>query len=203
MAHMSERKKTGKEFEPKNGIKLHLGCGRRYIPGFIHIDLADYPHIDYKTDISDLPMFGDESVDLLYCCHALEYFERQEAQEKVLPEWHRVLKRSGMLRLAVPDFEALVKVYQEYRDLGLVLGPLYGRMVIETPQERKTIYHKTVYDFRSLKDILEETGFTNIHRYDWRKTVHKDYDDFSQAYIPHMDKEKGLLISLNIEAEKS
>jgi predicted SAM-dependent methyltransferase len=200
---MSERKKTGKEFEPKNGIKLHLGCGRRYIPGFIHIDLADYPHIDYKTDISDLPMFGDESVDLLYCCHALEYFERQEAQEKVLPEWHRVLKRSGMLRLAVPDFEALVKVYQEYRDLGLVLGPLYGRMVIETPQERKTIYHKTVYDFRSLKDILEETGFTNIHRYDWRKTVHKDYDDFSQAYIPHMDKEKGLLISLNIEAEKS
>ena len=203
MAHISERKKTGKEFEPKNGIKLHLGCGRRYIPGFIHIDLADYPHIDYKTDISDLPMFGDESVDLLYCCHALEYFERQEAQEKVLPEWHRVLKRSGMLRLAVPDFEALVKVYQEYRDLGLVLGPLYGRMVIETPQERKTIYHKTVYDFRSLKDILEETGFTNIHRYDWRKTVHKDYDDFSQAYIPHMDKEKGLLISLNIEAEKS
>ena len=203
MAHISERKKTGKEFEPKNGIKLHLGCGRRYIPGFIHIDLADYPHIDYKTDISDLPMFGDESVDLLYCCHALEYFDRQEAQEKVLPEWHRVLKRSGMLRLAVPDFEALVKVYQEYRDLGLVLGPLYGRMVIETPQERKTIYHKTVYDFRSLKDILEETGFTNIHRYDWRKTVHKDYDDFSQAYIPHMDKEKGLLISLNIEAEKS
>ena len=203
MAHMSERKKTGKEFEPKNGIKLHLGCGRRYIPGFIHIDLADYPHIDYKTDISDLPMFGDESVDLLYCCHALEYFDRQEAQEKVLPEWYRVLKRSGMLRLAVPDFEALVKVYQEYRDLGLVLGPLYGRMVIETPQERKTIYHKTVYDFRSLKDILEETGFTNIHRYDWRKTVHKDYDDFSQAYIPHMDKEKGLLISLNIEAEKS
>jgi len=203
MAHMSERKKTGKEFEPKNGIKLHLGCGRRYIPGFIHIDLADYPHIDYKTDISDLPMFGDESVDLLYCCHALEYFDRQEAQEKVLPEWYRVLKRSGMLRLAVPDFEALVKVYQEYRDLGLVLGPLYGRMVIETPQERKTIYHKTVYDFRSLKDILEGTGFTNIHRYNWRKTVHKDYDDFSQAYIPHMDKEKGLLISLNIEAEKS
>jgi predicted SAM-dependent methyltransferase len=29
-------------------IKLHLGCGKRYIPGFIHIDLADYPHIDYK-----------------------------------------------------------------------------------------------------------------------------------------------------------
>jgi len=202
MARISERKKTGKEFKPKGGIKLHLGCGKRYIPGFIHIDLADYPHIDYKADISDLSMFGDESVDLIYCCHALEYFDRQEVQERVLPEWHRVLKHGGVLRLAVPDFEALIKAYQKYAELSIVLGPLYGRIVIETGHESKTIYHKTVYDFRSLKDILEGAGFTNIRRYDWRKTVHKDYDDFSQAYIPHMDKEKGLLISLNVEAEK-
>jgi predicted SAM-dependent methyltransferase len=202
MAHISEQKKTGKEFKPKGKIKLHLGCGKRYIPGFIHIDLDNYPHIDYKADISYLSMFGDESVDLVYCCHALEYFDRQEAQEKVLPEWHRVLKRGGVLRLAVPDFEALVKVYQKYAEVSKVLGPLYGRMIIETGNGSKTIYHKTVYDFRLLKDILERVGFTNIHRYDWRKTVHKDYDDFSQAYIPHMDKEKGLLISLNVEAEK-
>lgn len=45
-------------------------------------------------------------------------------------------------------------------------------------------------------------GFKDVRRYDWRQTEHKDYDDFSQAYIPHMDKENGLLISLNIEATK-
>ena len=202
MARMSEQKKTGKESKLEGGIKVHLGCGKRYIPGFVHVDLADYPHIDYKTDISDLPMFANESVDLIYCSHALEYFDRQEAQEKVLPEWHRVLKRGGVLRVAVPDFEALVEVYHKYGDLSKLLGPLYGRMVIETGDGSKTIYHKTVYDFRSLKDMLEAAGFTNVHRYDWRDTVHKDYDDFSQAYIPHMDKEKGLLISLNVEAEK-
>ena len=202
MARISGRKKTAKESKPNDGIRLHLGCGKRYIPGFIHVDLDDYPHIDHKANISDLPMFGDESVDLIYCCHALEYFDRQEAQEKVLPEWHRVLKHGGVLRLAVPDFEALVEVYQKYDELSKVVGPLYGRMVIETGQGHKTLYHKTVYDFRSLRDILEGVGFTNVRRYDWRKTVHKDYDDFSQAYIPHMDKEKGLLISLNVEAEK-
>jgi len=27
-------------------------------------------------------------------------------------------------------------------------------------------------------------------------------DDHSQAYLPHMDKENGILISLNIEATK-
>jgi predicted SAM-dependent methyltransferase len=65
-------------------IKLHLGCGKRYIPGFIHIDLADYPHIDYKRDIADLSIFPVESVDLIYCSHALQYFDREEALQRVL-----------------------------------------------------------------------------------------------------------------------
>jgi predicted SAM-dependent methyltransferase len=184
-------------------IKLHLGCGKIYIPGFIHIDLADYPHIDYKRDISDLPMFEDNSVDLIYCCHALEYFDRQEAQN-VLKEWYRVLKKGKILRIAVPDFEAIVKVYLKYKDLNHIgiLGPLYGKMVIKTPEGERITYHKTVYDFESLKEVLESVGFKNIQRYNWRETVHKDYDDFSQAYIPHRDKEKGILISLNIKAKK-
>jgi predicted SAM-dependent methyltransferase len=182
-------------------IRLHLGCGKRYIPGFIHIDLADFPHIDYKHDIRHLPMFAENSVDLIYCCHAFEYFDRVEGLE-VLGEWYRVLKPGGILRLAVPDFEALVKVYLQYGDLSLIHGPLYGRMAIHTPTGEKVIYHKTVYDFSSLKEILEKAGFRNVRRYDWRKTIHKDYDDYSQAYIPHMDKEHGMLISLNVEANK-
>lgn len=202
MAPISERKKTARGSRLDGDMKLHLGCGKRYIPGFVHVDLDDYPHIDYRTDISDLSMFDAQSVELIYCCHALEYFDRQDAVAKVLPQWHRVLKHGGRLRLAVPDFEALVKVYQQYADITKVLGPLYGRIVIETGQGSQAVYHKTTYDFQSLKDILEGAGFTNVHRYDWRSTVHKDYDDFSQAYIPHMDKEKGLLISLNVEADK-
>ncbi len=65
-----------------------------------------------------------------------------------------------------------------------------------------TCYQSTVYDFSSLKKLLEENGFWNVCRYDWRQTIHKDFDDFSQAYFPHMNKERGLLISLNIEAIK-
>ena len=199
---MLERMKIGEGFNHNMNreIKLHLGCGKRYIPGFVHIDLDDYPHIDYRSEISDLSMFKDDSVDLIYCCHALEYFDREESR-KVLKEWHRVLKPEGILQIAVPDFEALFKVYAQYKDLNMILGPLYGRIVIKTSEGKKIVYHKTVYDFKSLKEILELAGFKNVHRYDWRETVHKDYDDFSQAYIPHMDKEHGLLISLNVECE--
>lgn len=165
------------------------------------MDLADYPHIDHRSDIRHLPMFPDASADLLYSCHALEYFDRVEALE-VLREWRRVLKPGGVLRLAVPDFEALVQVYRKYGDLNKVHGPLYGRIDISTPSGPSRLYHRTTYDFEALRSLLESVGYRSVRRYDWRKTIHKDYDDFSQAYVPHMDKDHGILISLNVEATK-
>lgn len=184
--------------------QLYLGAWKRHIPGFIHIDLDDQPNLDYRHDIRSLPMFADNSADLIYTSHSFEYFDRAEG-EKVLKEWCRILKHGGVLRIAVPDFEAIVKVYLKYnKDLGHkgILGPLYGKMPIKEKGKDKIIYHKTAYDFKSLKKVLQSAGFKNIHRYNWKKTIHKDYDDHSQAYIPHMDSKKGILISLNMEATK-
>ena len=98
----------------------------------------------------------------------------------------------------------MVSIYEQTGDLGKILGSIYGRMLVKTgDSEEQAIYHRTIYDFSSLKRLLEENGFSDIHRYDWCKTIHKNYDDFSQDYFPHMDKERGLLlISLNVEATK-
>lgn len=184
-------------------LKLHLGCSNRYIPGFVHIDVDDLPHIDYCHDIATLPMLKNNTVDLIYSCGTFEYFDRDEAKE-VLKEWKRVLKPKGTLRLSVPNFESIVKVYLKYdKDLDHrgILGPLFGKWSITSKKGKKFIYQKTVYDFKSLKKVLEAAGFRKYKRYDWQKTIHKDYDDYSQAYIPHMDK-KGIQICLNIEAQK-
>lgn len=181
-------------------IWLHLGCGKRNFPSFINVDLADFNHIHYRRKVEDLSCLRDNYADLIYSSHTFEYFDRSQAID-VLREWRRVLKKGGILRLAVPDFEALAKVYKKYGKLDMIVGPLYGRWPI--PGTNKIVYHKTVYDFPSLKKILEDNGFTGVRRYDWRKTPpHADCDDYSQAYIPHMDKEKGILISLNIQALK-
>jgi predicted SAM-dependent methyltransferase len=176
-------------------VNLHVGCGEKYIPGFIHIDLRKFPHVDHVASADKLDMFKDNSVDLIYSCCMLEHFKRYETED-VLKEWYRVLKPGGILRLSVPDFEKLVEVYLKYHDLKLVLGPLVGR------QNYPENTHYNVFDFATISEILKKVGFKKIYRYDWRKTIHKDYDDYSQAYIPHMDKEHGLLISLNLEAVK-
>lgn len=181
-------------------MKLHLGCGKRHILGddWIHVDLANFPHIDYQHDIRTLPMFADNSIDLVYACHVLEYFDRQEAIE-ALREWRRVLRPDGVLRLSVPDFTALCGLYAATGDLSKVIGPLYGRMEIA---DDVLIYHRTVYDRETLSDLLWKVGFVLIRPWNWRETEHAEVDDFSQAYYPHMDKEHGLMISLNLEAVK-
>ena len=38
-----------------------------------------------------------------------------------------------------------------------------------------------------------------MQQWDWREVDHGKYDDHSQAYYPHMDKENGIAVSLNIE----
>ena len=182
-------------------IKLHLWSGKRYIPWFIHIDIQDYEHIDYKISIDDLNMFKDNSVDLIYACHVLEHFKRKEFK-KVLKEWFRVLKNDWILRISGPWFEEMLEIYlnhpkKEYRwNLNLILWWLIWW------QTNIYDFHYIVFDFKTLSSILKEIWFKEVKRYNWRETEHANIDDYSQAYIPHMDKENWLPISLNIEAIK-
>jgi predicted SAM-dependent methyltransferase len=178
-------------------IKLHLGCGKRNFPGFIHVDKDPWEHVDYQRDIKDLSVFKDNSVDLIYVCHCFNAFDDDEAKE-ALKEWNRVLKKGGILRIAVPDFDGIVKAYAKFKDLRLV-----KRLVTGYYEGKSGVdYHKAVYDEKTLRDLLLMCGFSKVDRYDWRKTEHAQYDDYSQAYLPHMDKENGVHVSLNLEAVK-
>lgn len=177
--------------------KLHLGCGKRnFGDSWFHIDSGDFSHLDYK-DVTNLS-FKNNSVDIIYASHLIAYFDREEIV-LVLNEWKRVMKEGAILRIATPNFDAMTKLYQDGAySLPNFLGPLYGKMKMG----EKTIYHKTVYDYNSLSDLLLNIGFKDVQKYDWRKTEHAHIDDCSQAYLPHMDKENGVLISLNIECKK-
>ena len=180
-------------------MKLHLGCGKRYLDGFVHVDLAEFDHVDFITTLGNLEMIDAESVDEIYSSHAFEYYDRFAGLE-VLKEWRRVLKWGGKIFLTVPDFDQLISIYAETKDLSKVIGPLFGRWDIN----QSFHYHKTVYNFTTLRNSLSEVGFREIKRFDpteYLSSIDPNFDDHSLAFYPHMDK-NGIPVSLAISALK-
>lgn len=176
-------------------MKLHLGCGKKHIPGFVHIDVRSYKHINYVGEVDKLRFIKNGSCTLVYSCHVLEHFTK-EYIPTVLKEWHRVLSPGGICRISVPDFAALCRLYLVNQNLDEIIGPIFGR------QDYLYNIHRTIFDYETLGTYLIKAGFETVRPWNWRKTEHAGVDDYSQAYIPHMQKEKGTLISLNMEGIK-
>ena len=181
-------------------MKLHLGCGKRFLPGFYHIDIEPFPHVNLVTSIDKLSSIQSGVVELIYSSHAFEYFSRGESRG-VLVEWFRVLRPGGKLMLVVPNFRTLVEIYLQTSDLGLILGPLFGEWENESAGR---IFHKMTWDRTWLCSYLKEAGFENPSEFDpveFLNGIDPNYDDFSLAFFPHMNR-SGRQISLCIQASK-
>jgi predicted SAM-dependent methyltransferase len=181
-------------------IKLNVGCGSKKIHGYLNIDTRPDCNPDKIMDISKISSeFKD--VDVIYACHVLEHLPPNRnlgiaSLYDVLNDWYVSLKYGGILRIAVPDAEAAMKYYLMHGDLAILSGFFHGGM------KHINDIHYTTWDFTKLKECLQIKGFKDIRRYDWRTTEHNYIDDYSQSYLPHMDKNNGILMSLNVEATK-
>ena len=185
----------------KNGCKINVGCGDRKMWGYVNVDIRPEVKPDAICDVSKLSSkFSDAKV--IYACHVLEHFPSSASEfapvtwEDVLSDWVTTLGKDGILRLSVPDLHAVCSRYLMDNDLDEVKTFFFGG------QKYDHDFHFHGWDFESLKCDLQEAGLTDIKLYDWRKTDHFYIDDYSQAYLPHMDKAGGQLMSLNVEARK-
>ena len=75
-------------------------------------------------------------------------------------------------------------------------------MSINTPLGKRTVQHQALYDIPTLNKLFTIHRFHNISLWDWQDTEHSAIDDYSQAYWPHMQKNDGNLMSLNLQAQK-
>ena len=172
--------------------RLHLGSGRKRIPGYLNVDGDEDTKPDIIAIINDLSKIETDSADAVYACHVLEHTPRGAVQE-VLEEWHRVLRPGGELRVAVPDFGAIVLLYLDGVHLERLWGLLYGG--------GKTIWddHQVVLDYETLCTYLTRAGFHSMRKYDAEDWLRGLFDkvgiiDFSTAVINEQ------LISLNVLA---
>lgn len=91
-------------------IRLNWGCGPRPAPGWLNSDIAAGPGIDLPCDIRDGLPLGDGAVDYAVAIHALQDLPFVDLC-RALSELRRVLRRGGVLRLALPDLDRAISAY--------------------------------------------------------------------------------------------
>ena len=97
---------------------LNLGCGSRYHPDWINIDIAPQCPEVIQHDLSCGIPLPDASCAVVYHAAVLEHMRRADAAV-FLVECHRVLKSGGIVRVGVPDLEKICQLYLSRLAAGL------------------------------------------------------------------------------------
>ncbi len=97
---------------------LNLGCGSRYHPDWINIDIASQGPGVIQHDLSQGIPLPDSTCDVVYHTAVLEHLRCSDAK-KFLVECFRVLRPGGIIRVGVPDLEKICKLYLSKLDAAL------------------------------------------------------------------------------------
>lgn len=136
-------------------VRLHLGSGDKYWPGWVNVDL--HAKADINCDITKLP-FESNYADEIQAHHVLEHLHRKEAGP-ALYEWYRVLKPNGKIVLELPSLDKIARMIVEgEKNQRLTLLGLYG-----DPRDPKPdMLHKWGYSVAELTDLLTGVGFREV-----------------------------------------
>lgn len=155
----------------KRPVMLNVGCGTDYKKGWINIDNNSDNNIkklDLNWDLRNPLPYEDESVDFIFNEHFIEHLTVEEGI-RANQDFMRVLKKGGVLRIATPDLEDVVALYQNKNwRKHTVLGN-HGLDFVKTRAELINMGfswwgHKWLYDWEELERRLHEAGCSKIKR---------------------------------------
>lgn len=154
--------------------KLQVGCWPYLREDWINSELygsADLVPIDL---LRPLPL-PDASIHYIFSEHVHEHFSLDQGNF-MLRKFFRVLKKNGKVRIATPDLAFLIDLYQKKKtpvqkryiqwssDLFLADIDAYHETFVINNFVRAW-GHQFIYDFASLKLMLERVGFVDIRRF--------------------------------------
>jgi len=188
---------------------VNLGSGTRAIPGFINIDFFTTPGIDYGADLRYPLMIGSDVVDGIFCEHTLEHLNYRET-DTLLSECRRILKPGGAIRIVVPDLSMFLRNYCDgNREWFREWERLMFRESVVAERSKRTLGspleaigfvtqeygHSSCWDFETLRNHLERSGFRNIAQISFGKGT-------CEQLLVDLDAEDRKFVSIYVEALK-
>jgi GT2 family glycosyltransferase len=155
-------------------LRLHLGCGETYLPGYLNIDFPSQHHTvqrtskaDVHADIRELT-YPPDSVGEIRLHHVFEHFDRATAV-RLLIEWYEWLRVGGRLVIETPDFEKSARAFIHKRgakDRFKVLRHIFGS------HEAPWAVHLDGWYQAKFELFLGSLGYRNLvfSLSDWRGT---------------------------------
>lgn len=103
----------------KQNMKLlNLGCGSHFNLDWVNIDfVSTNKHVVVYNLLKKIP-FNENTFDVVYHSHLIEHFSKIDGIN-FTKECYRVLKPNGIIRIATPNLEEIVKNYIKYLNHSL------------------------------------------------------------------------------------
>ena len=121
-------------------LLINVGCGSIYHNAWVNLDVYPSSPDVRRWDIRNGIPFPEGQADAIYASHVMEHLSRSDAMS-LAKECRRAIRSGGIIRLVVPDLEAIVSQYlrllatvegssaQVMADYDWILLELFDQMV--------------------------------------------------------------------------
>ena len=189
--------------------KLQIGCGPYPLKGWLNtgISLKECWYGVYLDAGQPFP-FREETFDYVYSEHLFEHLTYKQAQN-MLKESYRVLKPGGFFRIATPDLQFLLGLYQEpdkplhkkYIEFAAQQGGIPSDPVFVINRFHTSWGHQIIYDKETLVKLLKDVGFKNVVSCEVGKSDHEALVSV-EGHFNELPLEFDLLETMIFEAAK-
>ena len=147
------------------GAKLHLGCGSRYLQGWINADGCKVPvvegvagHPDIVLDINrECALLPSNSLTWIYTSHTIEHLYT-DLLPGILADLCRALRPGGRLTIATTDLDGIYKHRYQSPDNGAEwAAAMFGEC---RSTDHPMAAHRDCFTYAKLAGLLAKAGFS-------------------------------------------
>ncbi|MEE9305407.1 MAG: methyltransferase domain-containing protein, partial [bacterium] len=152
--------------------KLHVGCGRYRIEGWLNADIDLRHEADIFLDAREPLPFEADQFRFVFAEHLIEHLTFAEGR-RFCSEAYRTLWPGGVVRLSTPDLQFLVRYYEDESAESQAFTEYHTTEFLRLDVRSQALVvsnffhdfgHRLIYDWDLLERLLREAGFERIER---------------------------------------